>query len=517
MRRGTILGIIGWLAFAGLAWSGDASSPPVADAAGPPLAAPKEAAAEQEKPPDLKIVADLQKALDQNAQEIKALKDQYAQEMERQKKQTELQQKQIEVLERTARLLADQLKKQGPSTANVEALEAKTATLEARSQQAAQRDVELADRTALVAEQLDALKRNGPPLPSNLKELFSPFTNNETELSIYGQLLGTYTKFNGQNGNFGGSQLGPWLLLQLNKKFLLECNFDITPSGIEMPQLHLDWFVGHNVKIMAGRFLTPIGFFNERLGPEWINKLPDQPLMFNQVSPLTSTDGLQLRGANYLFGSPIKMEYTGYFGNGFQLAQKASNLTQVADFESIAGSPDEVSARAAGGRLGFWYPQCGLMMGASGYSNGIYSPGAQNHYNLWGLDFGWHYGNWDFRSEFAQVYQQADAFIQHNISRQGFYAQGAYRSYNATNKYLRNVELVARFGYAYFRGINEANLDMTQFGSPLDAPVNRNQYTLGINYYFYASNAIKFAYEINQELGVNFHDNVFLAQWVWAF
>ena len=58
---------------------------------------------------------------------------QESQGLDRLQKQNELQQQQIEVLERQTRLSADQLQKQIP---DVEKLQSQNATLEARSQQA---------------------------------------------------------------------------------------------------------------------------------------------------------------------------------------------------------------------------------------------------------------------------------------------------------------------------------------------------------------------------------------------
>src|SRR6266851_2096666 len=66
-----------------------------------------------------------------------------------QKKKIELLQKEVETLEKMVRLLADQLQKQ-------------TATLEARSLQAARRDQELAAAVDDLREQSDARERNGP-------------------------------------------------------------------------------------------------------------------------------------------------------------------------------------------------------------------------------------------------------------------------------------------------------------------------------------------------------------------
>ncbi|HMF10681.1 MAG TPA: hypothetical protein VKE94_00190 [Gemmataceae bacterium] len=59
---------------------------------------------------------------------------------------------------------------------------------------------------------------------------------------------------------------------------------------------------------------------------------------------------------------------------------------------------------------------------------------------------------------------------------------------------------------------------MTAFETLVSAPVDRNQYTFGMNIYPYPSLAFKLAYEINQEIhGVDLRDNVFLAQLAWGF
>ena len=61
-------------------------------------------------------------------------------------------------------------------------------------------------------------------------------------------------------------------------------------------------------------------------------------------------------------------------------------------------------------------------------------------------------------------------------------------------------------------------LDPMPFGSSLDVPVSRNQFTFGVNYYFYASLVLRFAWEINRELGLTkFSDDQFLSQLAWAF
>ena len=527
MWRGVSLGLVGCMIGLASAWAEDPAplngplKPQDSKAARPLETAPKPAAQPQGNSPAgaaPSANASLQDALARNAREIQALKEQYDRDMEQQKKRAELQQKQIEILQKTANLLADQLKKQATTPAAsqaVEKLESKTEQLESRAQQAARRDQELAGATDELRERLDSEIRNGPRLPAPLKELFDTNYTNETPVSLYGQMLAGYNKQNGQNGNFTTMQVSPYFLVQLNKRFLVEASIDLNNvTGVGIGNAQIDILLNKWMTLNAGRFITPIGQFNLWYNHEWINRLPDPPLMFNQVSPQTSTDGLQLSGASYLGGLPVKMTYQVYFGNGFQLAQKSSGYNQSVDLGQITGGPEEVSSQAYGGRLGFWMPRQGLNMGFSGYSNGVYNPGVRDHFQLWGWDLSYHRGNWYFLTEFADNYQEAKGSIGNNIDRRGLYAQLSYRDYNNRSPLLSKVEYVARYSFANFSGIAFNKLDLTAFGAGA-APVDTNQYTFGINYWFYASNVVHFAYEINQEVHHQLNDNIFMAQWAW--
>ena len=52
---------------------------------------------------------------------------------------------------------------------------------------------------------------------------------------------------------------------------------------------------------------------------------------------------------------------------------------------------------------------------------------------------------------------------------------------------------IADKGIKFFDEIDQAKLDPTTFSAPQNAPLNRNQYTLGVNYYFYPSAFLKIA------------------------
>ena len=115
------------------------------------------------------------------------------------------------------------------------------------------------------------------------------------------------------------------------------------------------------------------------------------------------------------------------------------------------------------------------------------------------------------------MFQQAVSYIGNNIRRTGLYDQLAYRNYQHVNPILASIEAVGRFSMARFAGIDSTQIDLTAF-APTTAPVNRNQYNLGLNYYLYPSMILKFAYEWNPALGgIALNDDTFRSQFVWAF
>src|SRR6202043_1878670 len=132
--------------------------------------------------------------------------------------------------------------------------------------------------------------------------------------------------------------------------------------------------------------------------------------------------------------------------------------------------------------------------------------------NLWAADVNFHKGNWDLRAEYGMTYQQTQPFLATDITRQGFYAQASYRPRDSHIRYLENVELVYRYAYVNFKGIDPTTLDLTTFATPVDVPVRRQQNEFGVNYWFTPRLVIKFAYQINDEPGFHLHDNQVLTE-----
>jgi hypothetical protein len=434
-------------------------------------------------------------------------------------KKLELHQKEIETLNNKLRLIAEQLGKQPPSGAALDKMQTQIITLEARSKQAARRDQELANAVDDLLEQRDADLRNGPRLPANLRELFLPSQTNESALSIYTNLVAGYNSpETGTAGPFFG-EFSPHIRLILNDWIYAIGEVDVFANGVvDVSDAEVDFIANDWLTVVVGRFPAPIGFFNERLNSPWINKLPDVPLMFRQVSPPFSLNGVQARGAHYLGDSPVKLGYSIYAGSGLELNNQAPGLNDVANLENMQNTYNLVSSQPTfGGRLSLWYPAIGVEIGLSGLDNADYTPVAEDEIKLWELDANYHKGNWDLRFEYAEMYQHAASFIGTNIRRRGLYAQVAYRPLDSLNQYLQKLELVGRYSYTSFRGIDPTALDLTTFATAVDVPVNRHQYTVGVNYWFYASLVLQLAYEINQEPGFPLHDNIFMAQLAWGF
>ena len=458
-------------------------------------------------------------------------------------KKLDILQKQVETQQKMIELLAGQVKKEPSSSASFEKLQTQSAILEGRSQRAAQRDQELANAVDDLRESLDAQERLGPNLPDNLKKLFLPSNTNETPLSIYGALAFGYSRFLGNPytaangagrpnppGGFYFGEFTPDFLLKLDDWVFLEAEIGIGGDGSVSAGsfAQADFFINDWLTIIAGRFVAPIGWHNERLNNPWINKLPADapgsgPLLWQQVLPPMALLGVQATGSFYLGNSPLKLEYSAYYSNGLNLTPAVTgspNINEMANLENMQNTFNlATNGKILGGRLGLWWPEMGLEAGLSGLHNGNYIAGEiPDTIDLWALDFNYRYGNWDLRAEYGRTYQQAANVLGQNIGREGVHAQIAYRLRDLPEEsFLQKLELIYRFGYVNFQGIDPTQLDLTTFSTPTDVPVKRVQHEIGIDYWFSPRLVLKCAYQINNEPGFQLHDNQFITELAWGW
>jgi hypothetical protein len=531
--------------------SGSGSNPtehnPAAGGAGKiaALGAPSKGKAESlpgQQSGDLQELGQLQKNMDQLLA-LKTATQEAAQKDVQLQKQVDLLQKQIEVQQKMIQLLLDHAQKQPLAGTPVEKLQTDVATLEARSKQAAQRDQELANAVDNIVEHQDAVQQNGYALPAGLKQLFLPSGNNESPLSIYGALAFGYSKIIGDSstaangagrpstpGGFYFGEFTPDFLLKLNDWIFLEAEIGIGADGSVSAGsfAQADFFVNDWLTIIAGRFVAPIGWYNERLNNPWINLLPGDapgsgPLLWQQVLPPLALLGVEAQGAFYLGCSPLKMEYAAYVSNGMNLTPAtagAPTIDELANLENMTNTfgPTITNDHILGGRLGLWWPEMGLEGGISGMVNGDYVAGGfEDSISLWAVDLNYKKGNWDVRLEYGATYQHTADFIGNNIRRQGFYGQVGYRAFDLPNGFLQQLEFVYRYAYVDFRGIDPTTLDLTTYSTPVDVPVRRQQNEFGIDYWFSPRLVLKFAYQINDEPGFHLHDNQFLTELAWGW
>jgi len=517
---------------------GNSGSPRAPAALGAPLGAQYQSLPAQQS----NTLAELAK-LQQNMDQLSALKrttQEAGQKDEKLQKQVELLQKQIEVQQKMIQLLLERTKEQPLEGSTVEKLQTQVLTLEARSKQAAQRDQELANAVDNIVEHQDAVERDWSSLPAGLKSLFLPSGNNETPLSIYGALAFGYSRFVGDSttaangagrsptpGGFYFGEFTPDFLLKLNDWIFLEAEIGIGGNGSVAAGsfAQADFFINDWLTIIAGRFVAPIGWFNERLNNPWINLLPGDapgsgPLLWQQVLPTLSLLGVEAQGAFYLGKSPLKMEYAAYISNGMNLPAGVSSPDDLANLENMTTTfgPTITNDHLLGGRIGLWWPEMGLEGGISGLINGDYVAGGfEDSISLWAVDLNYKKGDWDVRLEYGATYQQAGDFAASNIRRQGFSGQVAYRPFSLPNGFLQRTELVYRYGYVDFKGIDPTMLTLSSYSTPVDVPVRRQQNEFGIDYWFSPRMVLKFAYQINDEPGFHLHDNQFITELSWGW
>jgi hypothetical protein len=287
-------------------------------------------------------------------------------------------------------------------------------------------------------------------------------------------------------------------LLLLESEFEFEIEDGATVTALEY--LTVDWFINDYMALVAGKFLSPLGQFQQNLHPGWINKLPTAPVgfMHDQAQP-TAEVGLQLRGGFSVpgFNDSSLMNYAVYVGNGpiLELNEDGDEIEAV---EAVGFTEDEDDNKVFGGRLGF-IPIANLEIGVSGaLGNLALEDEADRDYDVLGFDLFYRWKNLDLRGEYIKqkVGALATSVAPEGQKWEAWYTQASYKL--LPTKY----ELVARYS-----DFNSNHGDQAQ-----------EQWALGINYLFANQGMAKFSYEFNDGLtGEATDDNKFLVQLSYGF
>lgn len=265
--------------------------------------------------------------------------------------------------------------------------------------------------------------------------------------------------------------------------FEAELEFEFDRDGeteTELEYAQFDIFLHDNATLVVGKYLSPIGQFQERLHPSWINKMVDAPAGFGHdgVQPASEV-GVQLRG-----GIPIgetTFTYALAVGNGPRVGHEGG-----VELEGFV--EDDNGNKSVGGRIGF-LPLPYFEIGASFLTTavtGIEGTGGPEpttaDFNLWGADMAFTRGPWDIRFEYLNAERDSIFTAEHDdeeveflpeLKLEAWYAQIAYQLSGITEQpVLRNFEPAIRYGEFKIDGLEE-----------LEKEAAEKRLNIGLNYW----------------------------------
>lgn len=337
----------------------------------------------------------------------------------------------------------------------------------------------------------------------------------------------------GKTDSFTSGKFNPVFHFQYKNLVVFESELEIetgsdgeTTTDLEYAQA--DIFLTDNITFVFGKYLSPIGQFQERLHPSWINKSISMPAGFGHDGVQPGSDvGVQLRG-----GVPVG-------GMVFTYALAAGNGPRLgAEGPELEGFPrDNNSNKSLGGRLGF-LPLPYLEFGASyltakvnttadapAVHGAALDSGASDlaNYKLWGVDMAFTKGSWDVRFEYLDSKLTGlgaggglsglsadgaeEGLLETNGWWKAWYTQAAYRLAGITDqKILRNFEPVVRYGKFLPRGNDELEEGREE------------RFNVGLNYWFTPTAVLKSNLEIRNFQIVDIPDETrFQFQFAYGF
>lgn len=301
--------------------------------------------------------------------------------------------------------------------------------------------------------------------------------------------------------NFIAGRFNPALFFQYGDWLLFESEAEIEiaetgETGFTLEYSQLDLLLHDNATLVIGKFLSPVGQFQERLHPSWINRLADAPAGFGHggVQPGAEA-GVQLRGGVPLGRS--RLNYALAVGNGPRLDPMGEVMTE-------GFGRDDNRNKAISGRIGFLplpYVELGASFlrakveGATGEAGEIESGGLAIasgvegangpvlpavRYSLWGVDGAYTRGPWDVRFEYLRGVRNAIPIEDEEMEslprlrKEAWYGQIAYRLSGLTqHRILQNFEPAIRYGRYQVRGLDK-----------LAEETAERRLDFGLNYWF---------------------------------
>lgn len=304
---------------------------------------------------------------------------------------------------------------------------------------------------------------------------------------------------------FSSAHFNPIFHFQWKDFLLLEAETEISVDNegeteFELEYAQADLLLNDNMTLVLGQYPSPVGQFQERLHPSWINRLANAPAGFHHdgVQP-TSDVGAMLRGGVPVGGEAI-VTYAVAVGNGPRVSHEGAFLV-----EGAAGDPNK--NKAVTGRVGFLPVPffevggsflLGKLTGEEGHNDAAHDevdimeglePSTAN-LKLWGADAAFTRGPWDVRGEYLHARRDSiNTFREESesvetlerLTMETWYAQIAYRlSDISSNPVVQRFEPVVRYGRFRVSGLDE-----------LAAEVAEKRFDVGLNYWIAPSVVVR--------------------------
>lgn len=238
-------------------------------------------------------------------------------------------------------------------------------------------------------------------------------------------------------------------------------------SNFNLGYANMVYMTKWGVIFSAGKFLTPIGIFNERYHPTWINPLPVDPIGIGHGGLLPSSElGIQVRGAMQTGRS--KLTYSLFLSNGPILNDGAIHPEQAGRL-IYTNFSDNNANKALGGRIGFLpLSNSTLELGVSGlYAdkvgdlNSIYE---DVNASIYSFDINYYtqipntgifrfsgqftkldVGDANYENTLLEVLDGTPLLYNFKNSSTFYYAMSSLRTSASKRKFFKNSELVTRY------------------------------------------------------------------------
>ena len=222
-----------------------------------------------------------------------------------------------------------------------------------------------------------------------------------------------YAHRSGGESGFDLASFDPIFHYQYRDRILLEAEVEtaIGPDGeteMEIEYSTVDIVLNDHAVLVAGKFLSAIGYFQQNIHPSWINKLPSVPVGFGHDGAAPATElGVQL-GGGFALPNDRLWTYAVFVGNGPELEAEEGMLGAV-EAEGFAHDADD--SKVWGGRLSL-IPIASLEIGVSAARGKAavtrsdeqdVDSDPKRDYEVLGADVGWKWGkSLDFGGEYVR-------------------------------------------------------------------------------------------------------------------